>query len=105
MITLNSDNFDELKESGIFIADFSSNSCMPCKMIAPILDDLATKYPNIKIGKVDIDKNMVLASKNNINALPTLLFFKEGELKKTMVGMVQKKGLIDIIEELLKVAS
>ena len=75
---LNKDSFQEkvLNASGLAIADFYSDSCIPCKKLSPILADLDEKYPDVYIGKVNIDEQPELASQFEVNFIPTLCLFK-----------------------------
>ena len=76
------------------LVDFWAEWCGPCKMIAPILDELATEYNGkIKIGKVNIDDQQNLAAKFSIRAIPTLLLFKGGEVSEQIVGLKSKRDL------------
>ncbi|MEP6663122.1 MAG: thioredoxin, partial [Verrucomicrobiota bacterium] len=68
--------------------------CGPCKMIAPVLDELATEYDaRVKIGKVNIDHDQALASQYGVRAIPTLLVFKGGQVVEQIVGLRSKKDL------------
>lgn len=103
VVTITEANFDQevLKSSGPILLDFWAEWCGPCKMIAPILDEIATeKNGAVKIGKVDVDSNQALSARFQIRAIPTLLFFKNGEVKEQVVGMTSKKELIAKIESL-----
>ena len=76
------------------LVDFSAEWCGPCKMIAPVLDELATEYGGkIKIAKVNIDENQNLAAQYRVTAIPTLLVFKDGQVLEQMVGAKSKRDL------------
>ncbi len=76
------------------LVDFWAEWCGPCKMIAPLLDELADEYDGrLKIAKVNVDDNQALAGKFGIRAIPTLLVFKDGQVKEQIVGMLSKKDL------------
>lgn len=80
------------------LVDFWAAWCGPCKMIAPILDDLAEQFAGkIKIAKVDVDANKEVPGKFNIRGIPTLLIFKNGQVESTKVGALSKAQLVEFI--------
>jgi thioredoxin 1 len=80
------------------LVDFWAAWCGPCKMIAPILDDLAEQFAGkIKISKVDVDANKEVPGKFNIRGIPTLLIFKNGQVAATKVGALSKTQLVEFI--------
>ena len=82
------------------IVDFYATWCGPCKMLSPILEEIAETEKDVKILKVDIDENMDLAQKFGIMSVPTLMLFKDGEEYGREIGFKPKEQLKEIIDEL-----
>jgi thioredoxin len=102
-ITLNESNFDRelTQDDKPMIVDFWAEWCGPCKMIAPMLDEIAReKAGEVKIAKVNVDDNQSLSFKYNIRAIPALLFFKNGQLRDQIIGVTSKKDLLSRLEAL-----
>jgi thioredoxin 1 len=103
-IDLNESNFENevTKSDKPVIVDFWAEWCGPCKMIAPLLDEIAKeKSGSVKVGKVNVDQNQSLSFKFNIRAIPSLLFFKNGQLRDQVTGMTSKKDLLGRLEALV----
>ena len=103
VIKLDESNFDrEVTQDGKpVIVDFWAEWCGPCKMIAPLLDEIAReKADAVKVAKVNVDENQSLSLKYNIRAIPALLFFKNGQLRDQVTGVASKKDLLNRIESL-----
>ena len=102
-VKLDESNFDrEVTQSETpVIVDFWAEWCGPCKMISPVLDEIAKeKAGAVKVAKVNVDENQSLSFKYNIRAIPTLLFFKNGQLRDQVTGMTSKKDLLNRLEAL-----
>ena len=102
-IDLDESNFErEVTHCDIpVIVDFWAEWCGPCKMISPLLDEIAKENAtSVKIAKVNVDLNQSLSFKYNIRAIPALLFFKNGQLRDQVTGMTSKKDLLGRIAAL-----
>lgn len=103
-MNLNSNNFNEeiRNTDKLVLIDFFANWCGPCKMLSPIISEIADTFSDsVKVCKVNVDDNQDLAMKYNIMSIPALLFFKNGEIVKNIVGYHQKAELENIIKSLL----
>ncbi len=103
-ITITDDSFQsEVVQSSIpVLVDFWAVWCGPCRMVAPIVDELAVEYEGrVKVGKVDVDSEQKIAADYGIRSIPTLLIFKDGELADQIVGAVPKKQLVEKLEAVL----
>ncbi len=102
-IHLDETNFDQtISESTVpVLVDFWASWCGPCRMIAPVLDEIAgEKGEQVRIVKVDVDNNPTLSHRFGIRNIPTLLFFKGGEVRDQVVGLTSKTDLISRLEAL-----
>ncbi len=103
VIKLDESNFDRelTQDDKPVIVDFWAEWCGPCKMIAPLLDEIAReKTGAVKVAKVNVDENQSLSFKYNIRAIPALLFFKNGQLRDQVTGVMSKKDLLNRVEAL-----
>ncbi|MCH5285422.1 MAG: thioredoxin [Akkermansiaceae bacterium] len=97
-------NFEaEVLQSAVpVLVDFWATWCGPCKMISPIVDQVATEMAgSAKVGKVNVDDSAALANRYGIRSIPTLLFFKNGELADTIVGATSKDNIVAHLKALL----
>lgn len=97
-------NFDEvLANNENVIVDFYATWCGPCKMLAPVIDELSQEYAGkVKIVKLDVDESSESAQKFDVMSIPTIIFFKKGEAKDTVMGFVSKDLLKEKIDNFIK---
>ena len=101
-IELTPDNFEATTNSGVSLVDFWAPWCGPCRMIAPVIDELAEEFEGkANICKVNTDEQQDLAVKYGIRSIPTIIFMKDGEIVDQMVGASSKQAFIDKINSLL----
>lgn len=96
-INFTDDNFDSevIKSDKPVLVDFWAVWCGPCRMIAPIVEELAAEYEGkAKIGKLDVDNNQQVSIKYGVRSIPTILIFKDGQIKDTIIGAVPKNMIV-----------
>jgi thioredoxin 1 len=99
---LNGENYDEFVKDGIVLVDIWATWCGPCKMISPIVDEISSDYVDrIKVGKFDADANRDKVMDLGVRNIPTIFFYKDGQIVDQTHGAVTKKKLTDIIDSLL----
>ena len=97
-------SFDEvvLKSDKPALVDFWATWCGPCRMLGPVIEELATEYEGrVVVGKVDVDNNQEFAAKYGVRNIPTVLVFKDGEVVGRQVGVAPKKTYTDALDSLL----
>jgi thioredoxin 1 len=101
-VELTNENFDATVASGITMVDFWAPWCGPCRMIAPVIEELAADFEGkATIAKVNTDEQQDLAVKFGIRSIPSILFFKDGEVVDQMVGAASKEAFAEKINALL----
>ena len=93
ILHVNEENFDKVINNGTVIADFWAPWCGPCRMLAPVLEELAEDLPEVRIIKINTDEEINLAKRFGLTSIPTLLLFKDGELVKKTMGYMEKDEL------------
>ena len=100
IVTLTTDNFANETAKGIVLVDFWATWCMPCKAMAPVIEEIASQTQGkVKVGKVDIDENGPLANQFRVQSIPSILIFKDGQLMDTFVGVQSKATLVNALSK------
>lgn len=96
---LNAVNFAEevLNNNGKVLVDFYADWCGPCKMLSPVIDEVASEYSEITVGKVNVDESPELAIKYGVSSIPTLIVFDKGKASSVKVGYCEKKDILGMI--------
>ena len=100
MLTITKDNFEQevLKSDKKVLVDFWASWCGPCRMLSPIIDEIAKETDKVKIGKVNVDEESELATQFAVMSIPTLILFENGKPVKQMVGAQPKSTILSMIE-------
>ena len=99
---LTKDNFDSVTSSGLVLVDFWATWCGPCRMLAPVIEEIANEYAGkVKVGKVNVDEEAGLAQMFGIVSIPTLVFMKNGKIIKKSVGYLDADGLRAVLDGLI----
>jgi len=88
---------DFTKTSGIVLVDFSATWCGPCQMLAPIIEEIKTENPNLKVINIDVDSNPEISNKYNVSSIPTVIIFENGQIKNTIIGFRQKQEYLNAL--------
>lgn len=102
-INLNKQNFEEevINSEIPVVVDFWATWCAPCRMLSPVISEMAEEYSGkIKVCKLNVDEEQDIAIKYNIMSIPTLVFFKDGKVRNTSVGLISKSELKELMEEI-----
>lgn len=93
------EEFDQLTKQGNVVVDFYATWCGPCRMLAPLLEELDEEKGNFTVLKVNVDQVSILASRYSIQSIPTLHFYKNGEMVRELIGFVPKKQLSSLMDQ------
>ena len=91
-------NTEILNFSGTALVDFYADWCGPCKMIAPIIEEIANEQSNITVGKINVDNTPELAIKYGVSSIPTIIIFKNGKEDKRIIGFREKEALLEALK-------
>lgn len=94
----NSDNFQEAIGSGTVLLDFYADWCAPCRMIGPVLEQIANENPEIKVVKVNVDENPELSTNFGVRGIPALFVLKEGKTIDQKAGFMPKEALVNWVK-------
>ena len=101
-VILNDNNFKDEIASGVVLVDFFALWCGPCKMIAPVVSELAVEYEGkVKIGKLDVDQAPHVAGEFGVQSIPTLIVFKDGQEVRRIIGFQGKEALKEALDDAL----
>lgn len=99
---LNDDNFDQGISQGVVLVDFYADWCGPCRMLTPIMEQLAQELAGkMTVAKVDTDQSVNVAAQYEVRSIPTLILFKDGQVKQRVVGLKDFDSLVKMVNEAL----
>lgn len=98
-VVVTGENFETevLQAKGTVLLDFWASWCGPCRMLTPVVDDVAEAHPDLKVGKINVDEQPELAQKFNVMSIPTLVVFKDGVQHKSSVGLIGQEEVEGLI--------
>ncbi len=101
IVTLNDKNFNQQLKGRVMLVDFWADWCAPCKMMAPILNDVAEelKDTSTRVGKIDVERYQSIAQRYKIRGIPTLIIFKDGKEMNRIVGVKQKNAILNELKK------
>jgi len=99
IITITKDNFqaEVIEAKGTVLIDFWASWCGPCRMLSPIVDQVAEEHPDVKVGKINVDEEPELASQFDVMSIPMLVVFKDGQKVNESVGLIPKEKVEELI--------
>lgn len=98
VIHVTAENFDEATSRGVCLLDFWAEWCGPCRMLAPIVEEIADEYDDVvKVGKVNVDEEPELSSIFNVSSIPTLVVIDHGKANKSAVGYMSKEKVLELL--------
>ena len=97
VLKITGNNFEKevLNSNKTTIIDFYADWCGPCKMMSPIIDNIADEIDNIKVGKLNVDETEIIASQYDVTSIPTIIIFKNGRETKRFVGVTSKEDILN----------
>lgn len=99
VVKINKSNFEDISKSGTVLLDFYADWCGPCRMVAPVLEQIAEERGDITVGKINIDEERDLAGEFGIVSIPTLIVLSDGEVKSRVSGARPKAGILALLED------
>lgn len=99
-VKLTNENFasEALERKGTVLVDFYADWCGPCKMIAPIIEEISNERTDISVGKINVDESTEIAIRYRVTSIPTLIIFKDGEEYERIVGYRPKEAILDALD-------
>ena len=98
-IKVNADNFNEVKSSErVVLLDFYADWCGPCRMVGPVIEEIAKEHPEILVGKINVDEEQALAAEFSVMSIPTLVVMKDGKVVRQVAGARPKAQILALVE-------